>query len=359
MPSGRPGTPRVSPSRPADGQTSGSTAGGTPNSAHSSPSKRRAPMSKSSVRDALVTSVACGAARSAARSGSCRRSRTRSRPPRRARAARSRCRAASESWSPRSTDRAPGPVCSRSAGSCPAAFSWAHSGAVRRSCQTMALATGRPSARSQSSVVSRWLVMPMAAIRLRVDAAERVAERARDRRPDRLGIVLDLARARVDLRELAVAAPADGASRVDHQHGGPGGPLVDRENQVLHGAAENITDRYDVRRSPDQSAVSGLRPPASRRAWRGSASRRRWPPRARRPGRPCGTILSSHSRSITRCPGSRSAPANPPSARCGPGARGTTSAGVRIAGRSARTVSIRSSSCLSAAIGKARRPGFS
>ena len=36
--------------------------------------------------------------------------------------------------------------------------------AVRRHCQTMALAAGRPDFRSQRTVVSRWLVMPTAAI---------------------------------------------------------------------------------------------------------------------------------------------------------------------------------------------------
>ncbi len=35
---------------------------------------------------------------------------------------------------------------------------------VRRHCQTMALWMGRPVARSQSTVVSRWLVIPMAAM---------------------------------------------------------------------------------------------------------------------------------------------------------------------------------------------------
>ena len=34
--------------------------------------------------------------------------------------------------------------------------------AVRRHCQTIALYTGRPVARSQTIVVSRWLVMPIA-----------------------------------------------------------------------------------------------------------------------------------------------------------------------------------------------------
>ena len=48
-------------------------------------------------------------------------------------------------------------------GSCPASRSSAQSAAVRRSCQTMARPSGRPVARSQTSVVSRWLVMPIAA----------------------------------------------------------------------------------------------------------------------------------------------------------------------------------------------------
>ncbi len=34
---------------------------------------------------------------------------------------------------------------------------------VRRHCQTMALAMGSPVSLSQTTVVSRWLVMPMAA----------------------------------------------------------------------------------------------------------------------------------------------------------------------------------------------------
>ncbi len=36
-------------------------------------------------------------------------------------------------------------------------------GAVRRHCHTMAFAMGSPVARSHTTVVSRWLVMPMAA----------------------------------------------------------------------------------------------------------------------------------------------------------------------------------------------------
>ena len=56
------------------------------------------------------------------------------------------------------------PVFSRTMASRPRSFSSSQKSAVRRSCQTMALYTGRPVSRSQTMVVSRWLVMPMAAI---------------------------------------------------------------------------------------------------------------------------------------------------------------------------------------------------
>ena len=56
------------------------------------------------------------------------------------------------------------PVFARTAGSAPVALSFSQTAEVRRSCQTMAFAMGRPVLRSQSSVVSRWFVMPMAAM---------------------------------------------------------------------------------------------------------------------------------------------------------------------------------------------------
>src|SRR6516165_7558338 len=49
---------------------------------------------------------------------------------------------------------------------------------MRRSCQTMALWIGRPVARSQTIVVSRWLVMPRAAISLARAPARAIAARA-------------------------------------------------------------------------------------------------------------------------------------------------------------------------------------
>ena len=68
----------------------------------------------------------------------------------------------------------------RTSGSSPRALSAAQTSAVRRSCQTMARCDGLArSLRSQSTVVSRWLVMPMADTHAGVDA--RVLERLGDR----------------------------------------------------------------------------------------------------------------------------------------------------------------------------------
>ena len=55
------------------------------------------------------------------------------------------------------------PVRSVTSPPAPSAFSCPHSAAVRRHCHTMALYTGSPVRRSHRMVVSRWLVMPMAA----------------------------------------------------------------------------------------------------------------------------------------------------------------------------------------------------
>ena len=46
----------------------------------------------------------------------------------------------------------------------PSRPSWDTARAVRVSCHTIALCTGRPVAASQTTAVSRWLVMPTAAI---------------------------------------------------------------------------------------------------------------------------------------------------------------------------------------------------
>jgi hypothetical protein len=80
--------------------------------------------------------------------------------------------------------------------SCPAAFSAAQVSAVRRSCQTMALWIGSPVLRSQISVVSRWLVMPMAAMSRGADPGllDHRTGRGRDGRPQIGRVMLDPAR---------------------------------------------------------------------------------------------------------------------------------------------------------------------
>ena len=56
------------------------------------------------------------------------------------------------------------PVFSRTRGSCPSALRSAQRSVVRRSCQTIAWWSARPEIRSQTAVVSRWFVIPIAAM---------------------------------------------------------------------------------------------------------------------------------------------------------------------------------------------------
>ena len=84
---------------------------------------------------------------------------------RRARARRAPCPAASAILVPRSTGRAAGRCAARRRCLVTGRRSAARQrAAVRRSCHTIARWIGSPVARSQNSVVSRWLVMPIAAM---------------------------------------------------------------------------------------------------------------------------------------------------------------------------------------------------
>ena len=76
---------------------------------------------------------------------------------------------------------------------------------MRRSCQTIARASGSPVRCDQKQIVSRWLVIPIAAIR--AGAAGRVDHRLRAGEallPDLLRVMLDPARPRIMLRQLAL-----------------------------------------------------------------------------------------------------------------------------------------------------------
>ncbi len=146
--------------RPLDGTISGRQAIGTWSRSHSSRSHRRLRMSHSIVRLALVTSVANTAPPvrfqisqesivPIARSSSTGMSRS----------VRSHSILVPEKYG--SSTR---PVRSRTSGRAPAAVSSSQRCAVRRSCQTIAVPYGSPVDRFQASTVSRWLVMPIAAM---------------------------------------------------------------------------------------------------------------------------------------------------------------------------------------------------
>ncbi len=167
MPASGTGAPSTSasdsPTTPLVSTISGSNATGTPKSSSSSASQEPVCRSYSRVREALVASVTCN------------------RPPLRRQASQeSTVPKASSPFSARA--RAPGtesssqailvaekygssnsPVLPRTRSRCPAARNSSQRAAVRRSCHTIAGAIGCDVARSQMTVVSRWLVMPMPA----------------------------------------------------------------------------------------------------------------------------------------------------------------------------------------------------
>ncbi len=135
-------------------------------------------MSKSIVRDALLTSVACSAP-------PLRRHSSQLSTVPKASSPRAAARCAPLTWSSSQRSlvaekygsmRSPVECCTIA--SSPCARNWAHSGSVRRSCQTMALCSGLPVRRSHSSVVSRWLVMPMARMSPAFKPALAMASRA-------------------------------------------------------------------------------------------------------------------------------------------------------------------------------------
>ena len=107
---------------------------------------------------------------------------------------------------------------------------------VRVSCQTMALCTGLPVARSHRTVVSRWLVMPTAARSLGLDP--RLGQRAlgdlRDIGPDLSRVVLDPAGAREDLFVFLLVDGDDLALGVEDDAAGRGGALVDGGDVFAH-----------------------------------------------------------------------------------------------------------------------------
>ena len=147
-----------------------------------------------------------------------------------------RCRATSAA----SARRSSWPAAGRSArGTDPGrrrAHTRATSASVRVSCQTSALCTGRPVARSHSSVVSRWLVMPTAARSRGVRFASRnacsITASVLSRNLER--IMLDPAGLRIDLPMLALRRGDGVAGAVEHDEAAAGGALVDGADVFAH-----------------------------------------------------------------------------------------------------------------------------
>ena len=94
----------------------------------------------------------------------------------------------------------------------------------------MALWTGSPVSRFHTMVVSRWLVMPMAATSLGLRAGfEQGLQRHCDlRRRDLLGIVLDPPGLRKDLIEFALRDGADRAFLIEQESARTGCALIER-----------------------------------------------------------------------------------------------------------------------------------
>ncbi len=149
----------VTPKRPLDGRTSGRADIGTWSRSHSSGSQRRSTMSNSIVRLAFVGSVANTSPPVRFHNSQVSivpRARSSDTPTAPSVSSHS-------NFVPLKYGSSTSPVRERTRSRCPCASSSAQRAAVRRSCQTIALAYGSPVVRSQATTVSRWLVMPIAA----------------------------------------------------------------------------------------------------------------------------------------------------------------------------------------------------
>jgi hypothetical protein len=118
-------------------------------------------MSRSSVREALLTSVTCSPvslkiSQESIVPNTARPDSARSRSP-------STLRSSHSTLVPAKYGSRTRPVRSRTSGSWPASRSSSQRAAVRRSCQTSARCSGSPVSGSQAQTVSRWLAIPTAA----------------------------------------------------------------------------------------------------------------------------------------------------------------------------------------------------
>ena len=99
---------------------------------------------------------------------------------------------------------------------------------MRVSCHTIAFITGSPVLRSHTTAVSRWLVMPSAAMSSPAGAGllDRLVDHLLAARPDLLRIVLDPARLGIDLLVLLLRHRDDLARVVEDHRPRAGRPLI-------------------------------------------------------------------------------------------------------------------------------------
>ena len=140
----------------------------------------------------------------------------------------------------------------------------------------MALQIGSPVARSHTSVVSRWLVMPIAAMSRAREAGlrQRLARGRELALPDLARVVLDPAGLRVDLAELALRHRDDAAVAVEDDAARAGGALVEGEEVAGSGHAVALRGWADARIAAMPRA-GPRRDPERRRASRTCRHRRR------------------------------------------------------------------------------------
>jgi hypothetical protein len=111
----------------------------------------------------------------------------------------------------------------------------AHSGSVRRSCQTIAWWIGAPLARRHSSVVSRWLVMPSAAMSAAFRAALASASRATASCVSQISLASCSTQPglRIDLAELALRHRDDASAGMEHDRARARRALVECQQVLL------------------------------------------------------------------------------------------------------------------------------
>ena len=134
----------------------------------------------------------------------------------------------------------------------------------------MAWCSGLPVRRFHSSVVSRWLVMPMARMSAAVSPALAMASLrgGQLRGPDLHRVVLDPAGLRKVLRQLALRLRDDAALRIEDDAARAGRALVQREDvahrvscepPVVAGAVFMQVNLTDIRAAAGTSGVSARR----------------------------------------------------------------------------------------------------